>query len=117
MPKFFTKARQLLRSYWQAAHVLCKRGHFCEYFSDVGLDLWIKEQYDRLRTNIDAFTKIFSFVSKCLKLGLIVNDPLQIRRIPLKRLSIRFYYCSSEQAPFNQIHFDAEQILSFIILF
>lgn len=95
----------------------CVRGHFCAYFSDVGLDLWIKEQYDRLRTNIDAFTKIFSFVSKCLKLGLIVNDPLQIRRIPLKRLSIHFYYCSSEQAPFNQIHFDAEQILSFIILF
>jgi len=117
MPKFFTKARQPLRSYLQAAHVLCKRGHFCEYFSDVGLDLWIKEQYDRLRTNIDAFTKIFSFVSKCLKLGLIVNDPLQIRRILLKRLSIHFYYCSSEQAPFNQIHFDAEQVLSFIILF
>ena len=40
----------------------------------------------------------------------IVNDPLQIRRIPLKRLSIHFYYCSLEKAPFNQVHFDAEQI-------
>jgi hypothetical protein len=29
----------------------------------VGLDLWIKEQNDRLRINIDAFTKIFCFVS------------------------------------------------------
>ena len=49
------------------------------HISDVGLDLWIKEQNDRLRITIDAFTKIFNFVSKCLKLGLLVNDPLQIR--------------------------------------
>ena len=90
MTKFFTKARLLLRSYWQATHVLCKGGHVRAYLG-CGLDLWIKEQNDRLRINIDAFTKIFSFVSKCLKLGLIVNDPLQIRRIPLKRLFIHFY--------------------------
>ena len=90
MTKFFTKARQLLRSYWQAAHVLCKGGHVCAYLSDVGLDLGIKEQNDRLRMTIEAFTKIFNYVSKCLKLGLLVNDPLQINRIPLKRLSIHF---------------------------
>ena len=107
MTKFFTKARQLLRSYWQATHVLCKGGHVCAYLSDVGLDLWIKEQNDRLRMTIEAFTKIFNYLSKCLKLGLLVNDPLQIRRIPLKRLSIHFYYCYLEQAPFNQVHFDA----------
>jgi hypothetical protein len=71
MTKFFTKARQLLRSYWQAAHVLCKGGHVRAYLG-CGLDLWIKEQNDRLRINIDAFTKIFSFVSKCLKLGLLL---------------------------------------------
>lgn len=63
MTKFFTKARLLLRSYWQAAHVLCKGGHVCAHLSDVGLDLWIKEQNDRLRINIDAFSKIVSFVS------------------------------------------------------
>ena len=63
MTKFFTKAKLLLRSYWQAAHVLCKGGHVCAYLSDVGLDLWTKEQNDRLRINIDAFTKIFCFVS------------------------------------------------------
>ncbi len=63
MTKFFTKGKLLLRSYWQAAHALCKGGHVCAYLSDVGLDLWIKEQIDRLRINIDAFSKIVSFVS------------------------------------------------------
>jgi hypothetical protein len=63
------------------------------------LDLRIKEQNDRLRINFDALTIISSFVSKCLKVGLIVNDSLKIRRIPLKRLSILFYYCSLEQVP------------------
>ncbi len=38
------------------------------------LDLRIKEQNDSLRINIDALTKIFSLVSKCSKVGLIVND-------------------------------------------
>jgi hypothetical protein len=56
----------------------------------VGLDLGIKEQNDRLRMTIEAFTKIFNYLSKCLKLGLLVNDPLQINRIPLKRISIHF---------------------------
>jgi len=37
-------------------------------------DLWIKAQNDRLRINIDAFTKIFSFVYKCLKLGLLLMN-------------------------------------------
>lgn len=38
------------------------------------LDLRIKEQNDSLRINIDALTKIFSLVSKCSKVGLIVKD-------------------------------------------
>ena len=76
--------------HWQTAHVLCKGGHVCTYGLDVGLDLGIKEQNDRLRMTIEAFTKIFNYLSKCLKLGLLVNDPLQINRIPLNRISIHF---------------------------
>ena len=44
------------------------------HISDADLDLWIKAQNDRLRINIDAFTKIFSFVYKCLKLGLLLMN-------------------------------------------
>ena len=61
------------------------------------LDLRIKEQNDSLRINIDALTKIFSLVSKCSKVGLIVKDSPKIRIIPLKHLFIHsIYYCSLE---------------------